>query len=102
MAIPFLLFKIHERTSPLVKTGSPLFFASINSTFEGEIAVEYITASAFFKFFASWPIDTFISSLFKRFVYLDSFKSEPLTLNPMPLSTMAIALIPAPPIPVKK
>ena len=87
------------RTSERATTGTPSRRASASSAFSGPTAGDAVTMSASPTFSARWPTTTVIPWLANRSVTGDALRSLPVTRWPIEASTVAMALMPAPPIP---
>ena len=86
-------------TSARRSTGIPTSLAATTSGLPAGIAVDTATSSAPRRWDASWPTETSTPSDRRRSRAEESLRSLPLTWCPMATSTVAMALMPAPPTP---
>ena len=91
-------------TSPRCHTFNPRFFASTNSGSSGLMALDgastNVPTSIPSKCATSCPTNVSIPSAFNASNIALGLPSQPVTVTPRPCSTRAIALMPAPPMPM--
>ncbi len=95
-ARPGPLERVHDEI-----TGLPLWRAALSSGLSSRIAEENTTSSAPLIFAAWWPIKTFAPARRSSSIEELSLMSEPLTTAPFVRKSLAMPLIPMPPMPIK-
>ncbi len=87
------------RVSARERTGMPRRCASTRSGLSAPTAEETVTRSAPPTWPAWWPMSTGMPACPSRSVTAEAFRSLPVTVWPMACSAVAMALMPAPPMP---